>query len=499
MSKKIILTIIDGLGLSENSIGNAYALAKHPTFDKLFNEYPNSIIQASGEYVGLPQNQIGNSEVGHLNIGAGRIVYTGLSLINQSIKDRSFYSNEVFLKTINSVKEQNQTLHIFGMLSDGGVHSLDTHIFELLNLCYEQKLKNVSIHIFGDGRDTAPQSIKKSLNQLIQLSKKYNYPISSIAGRFYAMDRDKMFDRNQLAYDAILGNSTNVFTDPMEYIDSQYQKNIFDEFLIPAMNKNGQFIQDNDSVIFANFRPDRARQLTHMFINSNTYEYKPNQRYKLNTFVSMMKYEGLDTEIAFNEMEVKNSLGEVLATHKINQLRLAETQKYAHVTFFFDGGKDIVFNNEQRILVDSQKVESYADAPEMSAKGITDQLLQNLNNNDFVIMNYANPDMVGHTGDLKATIKAIEILDKEFSRILNYIKQNNNIVWFITADHGNAEETEDELQNKLTKHTTNPVMFISTDKNIKLNNGSLCDIAPTILNYLNINIPEEMTGKSLLK
>ncbi|MGX9340596.1 2,3-bisphosphoglycerate-independent phosphoglycerate mutase [Mycoplasma sp. 4044] len=497
-NKKIILTIIDGLGIRKEKQGNAFALAKHPTFDKLLSEYPNSILQASGKFVGLPEGQIGNSEVGHLNIGAGRIVYTGLSLINNQIETGEFKNNSVFLDVIESVKKTQKTLHLIGMLSNGGVHSLDTHLFELMKLVHQKGLKNVSIHIFGDGRDTKPQSIKNSLDTLIKLSNQFGYPISSISGRFYAMDRDKMFDRNQKAFDALVGECSNAYDDVNSYIQQQYSKNIYDEFFIPAQNRNGKFIRDSDSIIFFNFRPDRARQLTHMFIGSDLYNYTPKNAVKIDNFVSMMKYEGLNTQIAFEEMIVNSPLGEVLAKNKIQQLRLAETQKYAHVTFFFDGGKDVEYPLEQRILVPSLKVESYANAPQMSAKEITDQLLENVENTDFVIMNYANPDMVGHTGNLQSTIKAIEILDTQFARILDYVENNKNITWFITADHGNAELTEDENNKPATKHTTFPVMFVTSDKNINLGNGSLCDVAPTILNYLNIKVPIEMMGRNLI-
>ncbi|AZG68436.1 2,3-bisphosphoglycerate-independent phosphoglycerate mutase [Mycoplasma struthionis] len=499
MNKKIILTVIDGLGLRNEKQGNAYLQANHPTFDELFKYYPNSVLEASGEYVGLPKGQIGNSEVGHLNIGAGRIVYTGLSLINKAIEDDTFKDNEVLNKVLDDVLKTNTTLHLMGLLSDGGVHSLDKHLFEIIKLANTKGLKKASIHIFGDGRDVKPQSIKNSLETLNDLVKKYNYTISSIAGRFYAMDRDSMFERNAQSYDAILGLSENQIDDVNEYIEKQYSEGIYDEFFKPAQLKNGLFVNDNDSIIFFNFRPDRARQLSHMFIGSNLYSFEPKNKRNIKNFVSLMKYEGINSLIAFEEMKVINPLGEVLEKNNLTQLRLAETQKYAHVTFFMDGGIDTVYKNENRILVDSLKVDSFADYPQMSAKEITNKLLENIENNDFVIMNYANPDMVGHTGNLKATIKAIEILDSQFKRILDYIKNNENVTWFITADHGNAEITEDENNKPATKHTTSPVMFISTDKNINLNNGKLADVAPTILEYLGINKPVEMTGNSLLK
>ncbi|WP_330463439.1 2,3-bisphosphoglycerate-independent phosphoglycerate mutase [Metamycoplasma gateae] len=498
--KKVILTVIDGLGLREENQGNAYAQAFHPIFDYLFAMCPNSVLQASGEFVGLPKGQIGNSEVGHLNIGAGRIVYTGLSLINNEIKTKQFLKNEVLNKIIDDSIKNNSTLHLMGLLSNGGVHSLDNHLFEIMKLAKSKGLKKVSIHIFGDGRDVKPQSINDSLNVLNKLSEEFNYPISSISGRFYAMDRDQIFERNELALSAILGKSENVFEDVNKYINDQYSQKIYDEFFIPAQAKDGLFLKDNDNVLFFNFRPDRARQLSHLILGSNLYSYKPNNKIKVNLFASMMKYEGIDSLIAFKEMEIKNPLGEVIQNNNLRQLRLAETQKYAHVTFFMDGGKEINFKNQERILVESIKAESFADYPHMSAKEITDQLLDKISDFDFVIMNYANPDMVGHTGNLKSTIKAIEFLDEQFERILKYVIANrDSITWFITADHGNAEITEDENNKPATKHTTSPVMFITTDKTIELENGSLCDVAPTILDYLNIDKPKEMSGKSLLK
>ncbi|MCU4117040.1 2,3-bisphosphoglycerate-independent phosphoglycerate mutase [Mycoplasma zalophi] len=499
MKKKVILTIIDGLGVRKESQGNAFNLAFHPIFDYLFAMCPNSLVEASGKYVGLPENQIGNSEVGHLTIGAGRVVYTGLSLINNEIKQNTFKHNKTLLDAIEHSKNTQTTLHLMGLLSNGGVHSIDKHLFEIMDMCYENDLKDVSIHIFGDGRDVAPQSINESLDILNEKIKEYNYVISSIAGRFYAMDRDKIFSRNQLAYDAILGQSKNVIDDINDYINKQYSQNIFDEFFVPAFVRNSKPVKDNDSVIFFNFRPDRARQLSHLFLGSKIYDYEPKNKVKIAKFVSLMKYEDIETNIAFQEMNIRNSLGEVLSNNNIKQLRIAETQKYAHVTYFFNGGKDIKFDKESRILVDSIKAESFADYPHMSAKEITDVLLNEINNYDFIIVNYANPDMVGHTGNLKATTQAIEFLDEQFERILNYVSTHKDEVnWFITADHGNAEITEDENNKPATKHTTSPVMLISYDKTIGLKNGTLADVAPTILDYLNIDKPAEMTGVSLI-
>ena len=500
MKKKIILTIIDGLGIRKETQGNAYALAKHPTFDYLFSNCSHSILEASGKYVGLPEGQIGNSEVGHLNIGAGRIVYTGLSLINKQIEDKTFFKNEVLKKVMLECKAKNTVLHLMGMLSNGGVHSHEDHLFALIEMAHELKLTKVSVHIFGDGRDVKPQSILPSIEKLESLVKKYGYTISSIAGRFYAMDRDQIFERNEQAFLCLLGKSKNKFDDLKKYVQDQYDQQIYDEFIIPAQNKNGLFVKDNDSIIFFNFRPDRARQLSHLFIGSNDlYSYQSLNKVKINQFVSFMNYEKIPSLVAFKEMEIINPIGKVLEQNNLKQLRLAETQKYAHVTFFMDGGKEENYKGQKRILVDSIKAASFADCPQMSAKEITDELLSNIKDFDFVIMNYANPDMVGHTGNLKATIQAIEFLDKQFKRILDYVSQNKeNVNWFITADHGNAEIVEDQNGKPVTKHTTSPVMLISYDNSIKLQNGILADVAPTVLDYANIKKPKEMTGKSLI-
>lgn len=498
MKKPVVLCVIDGLGLREESQGNGFKQAKTPNFDRFFKEYPNSIIQASGEYVGLPKGQMGNSEVGHLNIGAGEIVYTGLSLIGKDIKEGKFASNNVFVNVFNDVNKKGSTLHLMGLLSPGGVHSLEDHLFHLIDSAHKNGVKNVSVHIFGDGRDVAPKSIISSLEKLETLTKKYGYKIASISGRFYAMDRDQMFDRVEKAYDAILGKANNNFTNTIDYVNDQYSKDISDEFLEPAINNEANFLNDNDSIIFFNFRPDRARQLSHLLINSKLYEYQPNTRLKISNFASMMKYEGIDSQIAYSEMEVKNPIGKVASQAGLKQLRIAETQKYAHVTFFMDGGNDVVYENSDRIMIDSLKVESYADAPQMSAKEITDKLIEVASNYDLVIMNYANPDMVGHTGNLTSTIKAVEVLDEQIGKLFDHISEIGGTI-FITADHGNAEITEDKNGNPATKHTSSPVMLITNDQSLKLKDGKLSNIAATVLDYLSIEKPSSMNEDSLIK
>ncbi|CAL59389.1 2,3-bisphosphoglycerate-independent phosphoglycerate mutase [Mycoplasmopsis agalactiae] len=496
--KKTILIVIDGLGLREQKQGNGFKLANTPTFDMLFSQYPNSIIQASGEFVGLPAGQMGNSEVGHLNIGAGTVVYTGLSLINKAIKDGEFEKNPVFNEIFKDVKDKNTTLHLMGLLSPGGVHSLEDHLFKLLEMAHNYGLKKVSVHPIGDGRDVAPKSIIPSLEKLQALCDEYGYKIATISGRFYGMDRDKMFNRVEVHYEAMIGKAENKFTNVIDYIKKQYDEGISDEFFIPACNKDAEFIKDNDSIIFFNFRPDRARQLAHLFIGSDLYDAKPKHPVHISKFASLMKYEGINTLVAIHEMEVKMPIGKVLELANLSQLRVAETQKYAHVTYFMDGGVDVVFKNSKRIMVPSLKVESYADAPQMSAKEITDELLANCLNYDVTIMNYANPDMVGHTGNLESTIKAVSFLDSQIKRVIDFANKNN-ITVFITADHGNAEITEDENGNPATKHTKNPVMLICSDKSIKLKDGKLANIAPTILDYINVAKPIEMDEESLIE
>ena len=497
MKKPIVLCVIDGLGLRDEIQGNGFKQANTPTFDELFKNYPHSVIQASGEYVGLPAGQMGNSEVGHLNIGAGEIVYTGLSLIGKEIKDGKFKKNKYFIEAFDDVKKNNATLHLMGLLSPGGVHSLEEHLFLLIDAAHENGVKNVSVHVFGDGRDVAPKSIIPSLEKLEAQLKKYNYNLASISGRFYAMDRDQMFDRNEKAYQAILGKAENTFTSGVDYVNKEYAQGITDEFLVPAINPNAKFVKDGDSIIFFNFRPDRARQLTHLFIGSDIYKAKPSTPVKINKFVSMMKYEGMNTIIAYSEMEVKNPIGKVISESGLKQLRLAETQKYAHVTFFMDGGADVVYPNMDRKMIDSLKIESYADAPHMSAEGITDYLIENGAKYDLVIMNFANPDMVGHTGNLKSTIEAVSFLDKQIKRIKDWIESIGGTL-FITADHGNAEITEDKDGNPATKHTSSPVMLITTDKSLKLKDGKLANIAPTILDYMGIKKPASMNEESLI-
>lgn len=501
MKKPIVLTVIDGLGLRKEVQGNAYAQAETPVIDKLLKEYPNSILGAAGKAVGLPDGQIGNSEVGHLNIGAGEVVYTGLSLIQKALDEGTFGDNNSFAKSINFAKENNGSLQLVGMLSPGGVHSLEEHLFSLLESLHSKGVKNVTVHAFTDGRDVKPRSVKPSLEKLMTLLNKYGYKLGSIGGRLYGMDRDKNFDKTEVAYEAMQGRSTKQFNDIFEYIDNQYNvEDNNDEFIDVAINSdsNVKFYKEGDAVIFFNFRPDRAQQLAHLIIGSDLYDYKPKHQIHKTQLTTMMKYEGIDkADIAFDSQEVANTIGSTISNANLKQLRIAETQKYAHVTFFMDGGKDIQYPGVDRILVPSVKVDNFADAPLMSAKGITDELIKVLDKYDVVIMNYANPDMVGHTGNLEATKIAVNCLDTQLGRLKDEVDRLGGTM-FITADHGNAEITEDSEGNPATKHTTSDVFLISTDKSIKLKNGVLADVTPTILDYMGIEKPKTMTNNSLI-
>ncbi len=495
---------MDGVGLNPQKKDNAVAMAKTPTLDELVKNYPNTTLNASGEFVGLPKGQMGNSEVGHLNIGAGRVVYTGLSLINNDLEKGIFYQNQGFLNAIDHAKKNNSKLHILGLCSDGGVHSSLSHILALIDLAHKNGLSPI-LHCFADGRDVAPKSLVNDLPIILNKLNSCNGKLATISGRYYAMDRDKRWERIDLAYKAIIGESNNSFDDPLKYVNDSYANGTTDEFILPAFNKAYSkqeiVLEDNDAIIFANFRPDRARQLSHVIFGSNYYDYKSESRKNNLYFVTMMNYEGITPScVAYPPLSLKNTFGQVIADNNLSQLRIAETEKYAHVTFFFDGGKEINYPHEQKILINSPKVATYDLKPEMSAIEVTDKLLPQMDNTDIIIVNYANGDMVGHTGNIEATIKAVETVDTQIARIFEKAKQTNTTL-FITADHGNADVMRDEKGNPVTKHTTNPVPFIVTDSSLSLlqERGALCDIAPTILRYLKINIPCEMTGKVLIK
>lgn len=498
--KPIVLTILDGFGERESEHGNAIKKACTPCFDSLLKMYPHTFLDASGESVGLPSGQIGNSEVGHLNIGAGRVVYTGLSLINKDIKEKIFDSNKVLLESIQHAMKNKSKLHVMGLFSNGGVHSNLNHILRIVEVANNYGVEPV-LHLFGDGRDVAPMTIKEDVKKLNDFLVKSKAKIGTIAGRFYAMDRDKRFERTEIAYKTLIGDTNNFYSNVLEYIDSQYEQEITDEFLIPAtLNDKSVHIDDNDSIIFANFRPDRARQISHYFIGSSLYDSFPERKLKNIYFATMMNYEGINPNgVLYPKNIPENTLGKVLEDNGLSQLRIAETEKYAHVTFFMDGGEEVDYKNETKILIPSPKVETYDKAPAMSCVEITDKLIEVIENYDVVILNYANPDMIGHTGNYEKTIQSIEILDRELLKLYETVSKLGGVM-FITADHGNAEEMIDENENIVTKHTTNKVPLLVTDNKISLlDKGNLSNIAPTILDYIDIDKPKEMTSKSLIK
>ncbi len=499
MTKPIILTILDGYGLREETHGNAVKLANNKIFNMLWNNYPHTTLEASGKKVGLPEGQMGNSEVGHMNIGAGRIVYQPLELINKSIEDNEFFENETFLKVINHTKENNSKLHLMGLISDGGVHSHINHLMALLDLCKQQDVEKLYLHLFTDGRDVLPQSAYTYIHQVEEKLRKLGIgTIATISGRYYAMDRDNNYDRLKKAYDAIVYGEGIKSNSIKEYIDNSYKNKIIDEFFEPAIfTKNGQ-LEENDGIIAFNFRKDRLREILTAITNP-TFKDMEVIRFNNVPVVTMMPVvESVIANHAFSDPKLTNILGEYIASCGKSQLRIAETEKYAHVTFFFDGGKEIEYNNEKKILVPSPKVATYDLQPEMSVYKVTEALLNELENYDLVILNFANGDMVGHTGVLEAAIKAVESIDECLEKIYNKVEELGGTL-IVTADHGNCEEMLDDNDNILTAHTTNPVPFIVTNKNISLVPGKLGDIAPTILELMNLEKPVEMTGVSLIK
>lgn len=492
--KKVLLCVLDGVGLSKIKDGNALINANKPNIDYLMKEYPNKGINASGTFVGLPDGQMGNSEVGHLTIGAGRIIYQSLELINRAIKDESFYSNESFLNAIRHAKENNSKLHIMGLLSDGGVHSHINHIKALLKLCKKEDFSNVYFHIFTDGRDTFKESSISYIDDLNNEINKFGIgKICTISGRYYAMDRDKRWDRLKKCYDVIVNNTGNKCDDYKKYITDGYEKGITDEFIEPVIIDESGKIEENDSIIWANFRPDRAIQILRSLVDPNFDGF--DRKIFNNLYLTTMMYvsDDVKSDIAFKKEIIDNTLGIYLSKLGKKQLRIAETEKYAHVTYFFDGGRDLDLNLCDRVLIPSPKVATYDLKPEMSAREITSNLLEKMDNNyDFIFLNFANGDMVGHTGNYDMTKKAIETIDEMIGKLYKKCVEDEYL-FIITADHGNAEEMIDENGNVVTSHTTNLVPFIVTDKNLNIDNvNKLSDIAPFVLNYMNLNLPDEM-------
>ncbi len=499
MKKPIVLAILDGYGLREETHGNAVALAKNPIFTELWNTYPHTTLTASGQLVGLPKGQMGNSEVGHMNIGAGRIVYQPLELINKSIEDKEFFQNEEIKKVMHHVKENDSKLHLMGLISDGGVHSHINHLLALLDMCKLEGVTNVYLHLFTDGRDVPPKSAYTYIEKVEEKLKELGFgQIASISGRYYAMDRDNNYDRLIKAYDVIVNNKGDIENSPREYIENSYKNEIIDEFFLPAKFAENGNVEENDGVIAFNFRKDRLRELFTAITNPTAVDMETVHFDNVKTLTMMPVVESVKAPHAFSDPVLTNILGEYIEKQNLSQLRIAETEKYAHVTFFFDGGKEVDYKNEKKVLIPSPKVATYDLKPEMSADEVTENLLKELPNTDLVILNFANGDMVGHTGVLEAAIKAVETVDKNLKLIYDKIMELGGIL-IVTADHGNCEEMLDDNDNIVTSHTTNPVPFIITEQGLKLHEGKLGDIAPTILDLMNIEKPKEMTGVSLIE
>ncbi len=507
--KQYLLMIMDGVGLNDEEKGNAFKLANTPNLDRLTIKYPNTHIKTSGMAVGLPEGQMGNSEVGHTNIGAGRIVYQELTRITKEIEDGKFYSNEVLLDAMQKVKQNNSNLHLVGLLSDGGVHSHINHLFGLLEMAKREEIKNVYVHAILDGRDTPPTSAADYIRQLEDKMKELGVgKIATLSGRYYAMDRDNRWERIKLAYDAMAYGKGQEFKIAQKAIETSYEAQEFDEFVKPVVITDSEdkpltTVSDNDSIIYYNFRPDRARELTKAF-KLEGFDAFETKEIKNLTFVTMTQYdETIKTvQVAYKPQVLVNTFGEYISKKGYTQLRTAETEKYAHVTFFFNGGKEEPYEGESRILVNSPKVATYDLQPEMSAYEVTDNVVKAIEDKEYdvIIMNYANGDMVGHTGNLEKTIAAVEALDKCVGRVISKIEEVGGEA-LITADHGNCELMVDlKTGEPITSHSTYDVPLIVVSNRIKtLNSGRLCDLAPTLLTMMGEDIPEEMTGVSLVE
>ena len=511
MSKKpTVLMILDGFGLNEKTEGNAIAQAKTPVIDGLMKDYPFVKGNASGLAVGLPDGQMGNSEVGHLNMGAGRIVYQELTRITKEISDGDFFKNQALLDGMENVKKNGSDLHLYGLLSNGGVHSHITHLFGLLEMAKKEGVENVYVHCFLDGRDTAPTSGKEFIEELEAKMKEIGVgKIASISGRYYAMDRDNRWDRVEKAYKVLTTGEGETAESAVAAMEASYAKDVTDEFFVPtAITENGKpiaTIKDNDTVIFFNFRPDRAREITRSLCDPDFDGFAREQVPQDLKYICFTEYDPTipNKEVAFKPQRLDNTLGEYISSLGLKQLRTAETEKYAHVTFFFNGGVEEPNPNEDRWLVPSPKVETYDMKPEMSAVEVTDGLIKALESKeyDLIIVNYANPDMVGHTGILEAAEKAVETVDTCIGRVMDTLLKVNAQM-FICADHGNSDQMVDyETGEAFTAHTTNPVPFILvnyTDGIGLKDGGKLADIAPTLLEMMGLPKPAEMTGESLL-
>jgi len=502
--KPVVLTILDGWGLRDSTVGNAIAQANTPCFDQLMNNYPHARLQASGLEVGLPQGQMGNSEVGHLNIGAGRIIYQDLTRITKSIADGDFFTNPALVAAMEKTLRRQGKLHLMGLLSNGGVHSLNTHLYALIKMATQRGIKDICIHAFLDGRDTPPSSAATYLEQLeAELQQQQAGRIATICGRFYAMDRDKRWDRVEKAYRALTLGEGHKASDSKTAIETAYANGQTDEFVEPTIVGAPAPVLDGDGIIFFNFRADRAREISAAFTTQNFSGFNRGKRIDLADYVCMTEYDQqLRLPVAFPPDSYPNILAESIANAGLKQLHLAETEKYAHVTFFFNGGNEEPFSGEERILIPSpQDVATYDEKPRMSVDAVAQQILENIDSDkyDFIVVNFANPDMVGHTGIMSAAVAAVEAVDSNLQLLVDKIIEHGGAM-LVTADHGNCEQMVDNNGQPQTAHTTNevPLIYVASDaNNYTMQNGKLADIAPTLLNMLNLPIPAEMTGHNL--
>lgn len=505
MKKPLVLMILDGFGLSDTNYGNAIRFAQTPHIDSLYERYPYTQLGASGLNVGLPDGQMGNSEVGHTNIGAGRVVYQELTRITKSIQDKDFFENALLLSAMEHCKKNNSALHLMGLLSDGGVHSHIDHLFALLDMAKNNGLEKVYVHCFLDGRDVPPSSGKGFIEALQnKLNTMGNYKIATIMGRYYAMDRDNRWDRVEKAYNAIVNGEGVWSDDPALAVANSYAEAVSDEFVMPIVSAKNAGLTHKDSVIFYNFRPDRARELTRTLVDEGFAQFNRTSGFIAPMFVCMTQYDSTmpNVQVAFKPQSLSNTFGEYIAEKGLHQLRIAETEKYAHVTFFFNGGVEAACQNEDRALIPSPEVATYDLKPSMSAREVTDELLKRLDTGiyDVIILNYANCDMVGHTGVFNAAVEAVETVDTCVGIITEKILAMGGRA-ILTADHGNADQMYEKDGSPFTAHTTNPVpcIFVGMEKSQPLREGGiLADLAPTMLELLGLTQPPEMTGKSLL-
>ncbi len=495
---------MDGYGLAERVEGNAIKGAKTPRLDSIFADYPNTVLYASGLAVGLPDGQMGNSEVGHTNIGAGRVVYQMLVKISKDIEDGVFFSNPALLKAMENCKKNSSALHLFGLLSDGGVHSHIDHLVGIVDMARKNDVEKVYIHAFLDGRDVSPTSGAGFMQQLEkELERLGTGKVASVMGRYYAMDRDFAWDRVEKAYNAMVMGEGEKASNAVDAIKKSYENGVTDEFVLPTVIDGGAQIAENDSIVCFNFRPDRARQITRTFADPSFDGFVRKKGYFENFFVCMAQYDALmpNVEVAYPPEDITMTFGEYVSKKGFTQLRIAETQKYAHVTFFFNGGEERQFDGEERILIQSPDVPTFDLKPEMSAYEVTDAVCAAIDEGKFdvIILNFANCDMVGHTGIYDAAVKAVEAVDECIGRVVDKILEKDGKA-IITADHGNADCMLDEEGNVFTAHTTNVVpMIVIGEGNVELNRGKLGDLAPTLLDMMGLDKPEEMTGESLIK